>query len=76
MVATAGLVVAQMFNFINARKLNNDYNVFEGILRSYIFLAIWAFILGAQVCPAAAGPPPPPPPPTQPISPPAQPQTY
>ena len=37
-----------MFNFVNARKLNNDFNIFEGIHRSYIFIAIWIFILGAQ----------------------------
>lgn len=42
-------IFCQMFNFVNARKLNNDYNIFEGIHRSYIFLLIWAFILGAQV---------------------------
>lgn len=39
----------QMFNFINARKLNNDYNVFDRIHRSYIFIGIWIFILGAQI---------------------------
>lgn len=45
-------LLAQIFNFVNARKLNNDFNIFEGIHRSYIFLAILAFIIGAQV-PAA-----------------------
>lgn len=62
-----------MFNFINARKLNDDYNIFEGILHSHIFLAIWLFILGAQVrrilC--AAGPWPPWPSAESQISPPA-----
>jgi hypothetical protein len=46
------VLLAQIFNFVNARKLNNDFNIFEGIHRSYIFLAILAFIIGAQV-PAA-----------------------
>ena len=41
--------MVQVFNFLNARKLNNDFNVFEGIHRSYIFLAILIFIIGAQV---------------------------
>lgn len=43
----------QVFNFVNARKLNNEYNIFEGIHRSYIFLAILVFIIGAQVRQAA-----------------------
>jgi Cation transporting ATPase, C-terminus len=42
-------LLVQIFNFLNARKLNNDFNVFEGIHRSYIFLAILIFIIGAQV---------------------------
>jgi Ca2+-transporting ATPase len=42
-------IMCQMFNFINARKLNDDYNIFEGILHSHIFIAIWIFIGGAQI---------------------------
>lgn len=42
-------IFCQVFNFVNARKLNNDYNIFEGIHRSYIFLAILIFIIGAQI---------------------------
>ena len=45
-------LVLQVFNFLNARKLNNEYNIFEGLHKSYIFLAILAFIVGAQVCAA------------------------
>jgi hypothetical protein len=47
------VVALQIFNFLNARKLNNDFNIFEGLHRSYIFLAILVFIIGAQV-PAVA----------------------
>jgi len=38
-----------MFNQINARKIGDEYNVFEGILQSHIFLVIWFLVVGIQV---------------------------
>ena len=38
-----------MFNMINARKVEDEYNVFEGLFRSNIFWIVWVIIVGAQV---------------------------
>lgn len=41
-------VMMQMFNFINARKVYDEFNTFDGISRNKIFLAIIAFVILAQ----------------------------
>ena len=38
-----------MFNQINARKVEDEYNVFEGLLQSRIFVYIWIFVVAVQV---------------------------
>ncbi|KAI9014041.1 PMCA-type calcium-translocating P-type ATPase, partial [Hyaloraphidium curvatum] len=42
-------VIAQMWNMINCRRLDNKLNVFSGILRNKAFLYIFAFIVTCQV---------------------------
>lgn len=49
-------VMMQVFNFLNSRKLNDEvhseltqFNIFEGLTRNYIFLAIVASIFALQV---------------------------
>ena len=39
----------QMFNMINARKVEDEYNVFAGSLNSLIFWSIWVSISAFQV---------------------------
>ena len=38
-----------MFNMFNARKMRDEYNVFEGIFKAPIFLTIWILIVAFQV---------------------------
>jgi Ca2+-transporting ATPase len=40
---------AQMFNMLNARKIENEYNVFNGLFKSHVFWVIWVAIAGFQV---------------------------
>jgi Ca2+-transporting ATPase len=39
----------QMFNMLNARKIENEYNVFNGLFKSHVFWVIWVAIAGFQV---------------------------
>ncbi|GAB4816684.1 hypothetical protein N2152v2_003730 [Parachlorella kessleri] len=39
----------QMFNMFNARKMRDEYNVFEGIFKAPIFLTIWVLIVAFQI---------------------------
>ncbi|KAK0610689.1 hypothetical protein B0T17DRAFT_621150 [Bombardia bombarda] len=39
----------QIFNEINNRRLDNRYNIFEGITKNYFFLAINVVMVGGQV---------------------------
>jgi hypothetical protein len=39
----------QIFNLFNARKINDEKNVFSGFYRNWIFCTIFALIFGAQV---------------------------
>lgn len=41
-------VMFQIFNFINARKLKDECNIFEGISRSKLFLIILSIIIVLQ----------------------------
>lgn len=38
-----------MFNMLNARKIENEVNVFDGLFKSNIFWVIWVAIAGFQV---------------------------
>mmetsp|Transcript_20079 Transcript_20079/g.17181 ORF Transcript_20079/g.17181 Transcript_20079/m.17181 type:complete len:253 (+) Transcript_20079:1-759(+) len=42
-------VFMQVFNFLNARKLRDEYNVFAGVFSNWMFLAIVLFITITQV---------------------------
>ena len=42
-------IFMELFNFINARKINDELNIFKGIFDSYIFFAVLFFILVFQV---------------------------
>lgn len=42
-------IFMQVFNEINSRKINDEYNVFEGFFRSPIFSIVLAITVGAQV---------------------------
>ena len=39
----------QIFNQYNCRRLDNEWNVFEGVLKNYWFLSIQLIIIGGQV---------------------------
>ena len=39
----------QLFNEINARRINDEINVFRGVLGNYIFPAVWVITVGCQV---------------------------
>jgi len=41
-------VCLQMFNQINARKVEDEYNVFQGLHKSRIFIYIWVFVVAVQ----------------------------
>lgn len=38
-----------MFNMLNARKIENELNVLDGIFSSHIFWVVWVVIVGCQV---------------------------
>ena len=42
------MVWVQMFNQINARKVEDEYNVFQGLHKSRIFIYIWVFVVAVQ----------------------------
>lgn len=42
-------VLLQLFNEINARRIRDEWNIFEGILKNWLFLAIWIGTMFAQV---------------------------
>lgn len=42
-------VFLQIFNFLNCRRLYDEFNIFKGIRQSRIFVAIWLLIVGLQV---------------------------
>jgi Ca2+-transporting ATPase len=39
----------QLFNEINARRINDEYDVFRGIFRTWIFPSVWIITVGLQV---------------------------
>ncbi|KAK4701418.1 P-type Ca2+ transporter type 2C, partial [Phenoliferia sp. Uapishka_3] len=42
-------VFCQIFNQLNARRLDRGLNVFTGILKNYYFIAIFAIMVGGQI---------------------------
>lgn len=45
----AFLLPNQIFNLISSRRINDEYNFFEGLARSHLFLIILAIIVICQV---------------------------
>ena len=39
-------VVLQIFNMLNARKINDELNIFDGILSNVMYIVIWFIIAG------------------------------
>lgn len=39
----------QIFNLINARKINDEINVFDGIHKNWMFAMVWIGIAAGQV---------------------------
>lgn len=39
----------QLFNMVNARKVQNELNVFQGLFASHVFWVVWVIIVGFQV---------------------------
>ena len=42
-------VFMTLFNEINGRKIYDEINCFEGILKNYVFMAIWIGCMAGQV---------------------------
>lgn len=42
-------VLMQIFNMIASRKIHDEWNIFEGILKNPIFIVLWFLIIGGQV---------------------------
>ncbi|KAI7841822.1 hypothetical protein COHA_004351 [Chlorella ohadii] len=42
-------IFCQLFNMVNARKVENELNVFSGLFSSHVFWVVWVIIVGFQV---------------------------
>ena len=42
-------VMLQIFNMLNARKINDEVNIFKGITENYMFIVVWLLIVAGQV---------------------------
>lgn len=42
-------VVLQIFNMINARKINDEKNIFEGFFTNKMFMGVWVVIMCGQI---------------------------
>lgn len=38
-------VILQIFNMLNARKINDEKNIFTGISSNWMFIAVWVIIV-------------------------------
>jgi Ca2+-transporting ATPase len=41
-------VILQIFNMINCRKINDEINIFDGIRKNKMFIAVWLIIVIGQ----------------------------
>lgn len=48
-VVFTAFVLMQIFNMLNAEKINDEFNIFEGLFHNPMFLIIWVSILVLQV---------------------------
>jgi len=42
-------VFFQIFNMLGARKINDEINIFEGVFKNSMFVAVWLTIVGGQI---------------------------
>ena len=42
-------VLMQIVNMVCARKIHDEWNIFEGFFDNFVFLAVWLIIFGLQV---------------------------
>lgn len=42
-------VLMQLFNEINSRKIHDEWNIFDGIQRTYLFISIWVAQFVVQI---------------------------
>jgi magnesium-transporting ATPase (P-type) len=42
-------VLMQISNMFCSRKVHDEWNIFEGLHKNFVFIGIWIFILGAQI---------------------------
>ena len=42
-------VLMQVVNMICARKIHDEWNIFQGFFDNFVFLIVWAIIFGLQV---------------------------
>lgn len=42
-------VCMQIFNMLTARKLYDEFNIFEGVFTNWMFIGVWFVITGGQI---------------------------
>lgn len=42
----------QLFNELNARKIQDEPNMFNGLLKSHVFMYVFVIVVGLQVTPS------------------------
>lgn len=48
-IVFTAFVMMQVFNMINARKIHDELNIFEGLFSNKMFVAIWIVIFIVQI---------------------------
>lgn len=48
-------VFLQIFNMLGARKINDEFNIFEGIFNNWLFMTVWTIIFVGQIAIMAFG---------------------
>lgn len=48
-IVFTAFVLMQIFNMLNARKINDEFNIFSGIHKNTMFIVIWITILILQI---------------------------
>ena len=48
-IVFTAFVFMQVFNMINSRKINDEWNIFGGLLGNWMFIVIWIIIFVVQI---------------------------
>lgn len=48
-------VFMQIWNMVCARKIHDEFNIFEGMHKNFMFIAVWAFIVIGQIAISFSG---------------------